>query len=298
MVYSIRLRQFLAFLLIAGWVTSAQARQDVVKDQFDVQPGGTLYLDIDYGNIEVATHNEDVVLITMERDLDGVSERELKEILSRQEYRFDRRGNDVIVEVRIDEDEVDRAWKRWKRDHDLQVDLIVTVPERYHVEFRAGAGNVDVTDLEGDVEGRTGAGNVVIDRIVGPVDVSSGAGNIDIRDTSGHVWVQSGAGTVKLAGIRGRIEARTGAGNIEAIIEGQLAGDSSFNTGAGNVIVYLSEYVEADVEGRASLGNAKTDFALRTRGKFMSKSFSGRLNGGGPELSLSSGVGNVSLRRN
>lgn len=298
MVYSVRLRQIFAFLLVAGLATSAQARQDVVKDQFDVRAGGTLYLDIDYGDVDVRTHHDNVVLITMERDVDGASEQELKEILARQQYQFDRRGNDVMVDVRFDEDDVDRAWKRWKRDYDLEVDLMITIPENYHVKFRTGAGNVEIADLEGNVEGRTGAGNLAIDRITGQVDVSSGAGNIDIRDALGNVWVQSGAGTVELEGIRGRIEARTGAGNITAVIDGQLTGNSSFNTGAGNVTVYLSEDVEADVEGKASLGNAKTDFALRTRGKFMSKSFSGSLNGGGPEITMSSGVGNVSLRRN
>ena len=59
-----------------------------------------------------------------------------------------------------------------------------------------------------------------------------------------------------------------------------------------------ADNVGADVEGRASLGNARSEFDVRTRGKFMSKSFSGRINGGGPAITMSSGVGNVSLRRN
>lgn len=295
---SLHLRKLLAILLLAGWATSADARQDVVKDQFNVASGGTLYLDIDYGDVDVTTHRAETVLITMERDVDGASERELKEILARQEYHFDQDGNDVVVEVRFDEDEVDRAWKRWKKDHDLEVDLLIVVPERYNVEFRTGAGNVDIASLDGEVSGRTGAGNLVLEKISGLIDVSSSAGNIDIRDAVGDVYVQSGAGTVDLEEIDGRIEARTGAGNISAVLVGQLAGDSSFNTGAGNVVVYLADDVEADIEGRASLGNAKTDFDLRTRGKFMSKSFSGRINGGGPEITMTSGVGNVSLRRN
>lgn len=294
----VSIRHLLALILLAGTVGSAQARQDVVKDQFRVAPGGTLFLDIDYGDIDVVTHRSDVVTITMERDVDGASDRELKEILSRQRYRFEQDGDDVIVEVRLDEDDNDRAWKRWKRDYDLEVDIRIVVPERYDVEFRTGAGNVSIAELKGDVSGRTGAGNLELERITGIVDVSSGAGNVDVVDNDGNVYVQSGAGTVDLEAIRGRIEARTGAGNITAVIDGPLTGDSSFNTGAGNVTVYLSDDVEADVEGRASLGNAKTDFDLRTRGKFMSKSFSGRLNGGGPEIVMSSGVGNVSLRRN
>jgi len=287
-----------ALVLLFGWVSVAQARQDVVKDQFDVREGGTLYLDLDYGDVKVRTHDDDVVLVTLERDVDGASDREMKEILSRQEVVIEKDGNDVIVDIELDEDATDRAWKRWKRDYDFEVDVEIVIPERYNVEFRTGAGNVDIEELEGDVSGRTGAGNVEVARIEGEVEVTSGAGNIEIADTDGDVYVESGAGTVDLEGIRGRIDASTGAGNITAKIVGQLVGDSEFRTGAGNVVVYLADDVEADVEGRASLGNAKSDFDVRTRGKFMSKSFSGRINGGGPAISMSSGVGNVSLRKN
>ena len=288
----------LALVLLFGWTSIAHARQDVVKDQFEVRDGGTLYVDLDYGDVKIRTHKQEAVLVVMERDVDGVSDRELKELLSRQNYVVKKDGDDVIVEVQFDEDANDRAWKRWKREYDLEVDVEIIIPERYHVEFRTGAGNVDIEELEGDVSGRTGAGNLEISRISGEVDVTSGAGNVEIADTYGNVHVESGAGTVELDDIRGRIEASTGAGNITATIEGQLAGDSSFRTGAGNVVVYLADDVEADVEGRASLGNARSEFDVRSRGRFMSKSFSGRINGGGPAISMSSGVGNVSLRRN
>jgi hypothetical protein len=90
---------------------------------------------------------------------------------------------------------------------------------------------------------------------------------------------------------------QAGAGNIDATITQALDGRSSFDTGAGNVTVSLGEDVGADVDARASMGTARTDYDLRVRGSFMSKSFSGRVNGGGPAVTLSAGVGNVTLRR-
>ena len=44
----------------------------------------------------------------------------------------------------------------------------IEVPEDYNVDFRTGAGNVDIEDLYGSVDGRTGAGNVFIGEIDGP----------------------------------------------------------------------------------------------------------------------------------
>ncbi len=56
--------------------------------------------------------------------------------------------------------------------------------------------------------------------------------------------------------------------------------------------------IAVNVDARASLGTAKSDFDLKVKGKWMSKSFGGSLNGGGPALVIHSGVGNVELRRN
>lgn len=287
----------LALILWAGGLRSAQA-QDVIKESFNVDQGGTLHLDMDYGSVEIRSHSSASVLITLERDVDGVSSSEMKEILALHEFRFEQDGDDVIVELDYENDGNDSAWRRWKNTHELEIDLVITVPDEYNVSFRTGAGNVDIADLDGWVDGRTGAGNVDIGRIYGEVDVSSGAGNVRIRGARGEVYVQSGAGDIILEDVDGVITARTGAGNVEAYISRELRGDSSFSTGAGNVTVYLEEDIGADVEARASLGNARSDYNLRESGKWMSKSLSGRVNGGGPEISMSAGVGNVSLRRN
>ena len=287
-----------AFMLIFGLVLlPAQARQDVAKDQFNVRTGGTLFLDVDYASVDVQTHGASEVLVVMEREFEGASRDERKELLSRHEYSFEQDGNDVIVEVRFEE-KGDRSWRRWKGDHDVDVHLSITIPTEYNVEFRSGAGDVDIDDLVGFIEGRTGAGNIRIGMTEGSVDVASGAGDVRVRGARGDVYVQSGAGNVTLDDVEGQIEARTGAGNIVATVSRDLAGSSSFDTGAGNVTVYLDERVGADIRAKASLGSARTDYDLLIKGKYMSKSFSGEVNGGGPTITMSAGVGNVSLRRN
>lgn len=290
-------RTLLALIMLvwAGGFQTAEGRQDVIKREFSVQPGGTLYLDVDFGTIEVRTHRGSGVELVLERDVDG-SEADLKEFLSRQEFRADRRGNDVVVELYI-EDEDEAAWRRWKRGRNLDIRFEISVPAEYDVEFHSGAGNVDIADLRGRVEGRTGAGNVSIGRIEGSVDVTSGAGDIRLAAAEGRIRVRSGAGNITLDRVRGEVEVRTGAGNVEATITEALDGRSSFDTGAGNVTVVLDDGVGADVDARASMGNARTDYDLRVRGSFMSKSFSGSVNGGGPAITLSAGVGNVTLRR-
>jgi hypothetical protein len=97
--------------------------------------------------------------------------------------------------------------------------------------------------------------------------------------------------------VGGETEATTGAGNIIARIVSQPDDDSRLESGAGNVTVYLDDNIGLTVNAKSSVGSADCDFGLEVAGRWMSKSFSGRVNGGGPDLSLRSGVGNVSLLR-
>ncbi len=123
------------------------------------------------------------------------------------------------------------------------------------------------------------------------------SGNITIESIVGYARIRSGAGNIEIDEVEGEIYAKTGAGNIIATLTRQPLRASELTSGAGNVIVYMDDDIAVDVDAHARVGSARCDFGLKVTGKWMSKSFAGRINGGGPELSLRSGVGNVSLRR-
>jgi DUF4097 and DUF4098 domain-containing protein YvlB len=219
---------------------------------------------MDFGDLVVRTSNDREVRVEVERDLD----------VDRHELTIEARGNRVVVHSEYDDN--DRRGRRW---NNVRVDVTVFVPVSWSVEFDTGAGNVDIHPIDGDVTGSTGAGNVTLEGVGGLTDLQTGAGNIDVR----------GAG--------GRVDARTGAGNVEVELDRPLDKRSELRTGAGNVTVYVDRDLSLDVDARASVGSASCAFGLRERGEFLSRSCEGEINGGGAELSLSSGVGNVAVRQ-
>lgn len=269
--------------------------RDVVKKSYDVRPDGTLYLDMDHGNIEIETTSGDRVLIELERNAKANDRDTAERMLERHEYAFDKRGNDVHILSRYDGDK--GMFRKWRHQTQFKINVRIQVPERYNVDFSSGAGNVEIVDLEGLIEGRTGAGNIELDNVRGILDISSGAGNIDIEGDIERVEVSTGAGNITLHGIRGAVEANTGAGNIFAEITRQPERDSELSSGAGNVTVHLADNVSVYVDATAALGSADCDFDLTVEKKWLKKSFSGEINGGGPELRMYAGVGNVNLRR-
>jgi DUF4097 and DUF4098 domain-containing protein YvlB len=262
-----------------------------------VGEGGTLYLELDYGNIEIVVGSDDMVHIVMERTIRVDDEDEAREILRRfHDYTFDQHGDDVIIESRYDQRN-SRSWGNWGNKNRFKVTFRVTVPERYNVDFETGAGNISVADLGGEINGRTGAGNIDLGDVDGIVEITSGAGNISVERATNRVEVNTGAGTVDLKDVMGFVRANTGAGNITARISSQPESDSRLESGAGNVTVFLSDRVGVYVDAVASMGSASSDYPLKIEGKWMKKSFEGEVNGGGPDLFMRAGVGNVTLRR-
>ena len=288
----------IVFLLafVAGNVQAKDTQiRDVVKKSYDVRPGGTLHIDMDYGNIEIETTSDNRVLIELVR-IAKSQDRELAErMLERHEYDFNKRGNDVYIQTRNAHDK--GLMNKWRRRSRIKIQVIVKVPERYNVDFSSGAGNVDIVDVEGLIEGRTGAGNIVLDGVRGIVEISSGAGNVEIAGDVERAEVSTGAGNINLHGLQGAIEASTGAGNVFAEIINQPDQDSELRSGAGNVTVHLADDISVYVDATAALGSADCDFPLKVEKKWLKKSFSGEINGGGPELRMYAGVGNVTLRR-
>ncbi len=296
------LHRTLWFALSLGLFVSAveacpgEDARDTIKKTFKVRPGGTLYLDLDRGNVEIRTGTDDMVHIEIERIVEARNHAEAKRILGDHELDFRQNGDDVRVRSRFD----DERWSRkfWGRHAQFKMEVRILVPARFNLDFTSGAGNVRVDDVVGEVAGRTGAGNVVIGKVRGTVEVSSGAGNISVEGAQGTIEVHSGAGNIVVREVGGEIRAHTGAGNITATITTQPDGDSRLESGAGNVTVYLADEIGVDVDAVASVGSANCDssFGLKIKGRWMKKSFGGRVNGGGPVLVMRSGVGNVSLR--
>lgn len=260
--------RFLTLFVLVGLISVvAASAQDTVSRTFDVRPEGTLEVDMDFGDLIIETSPDNEVRVVVERDLDE----DLHELI------IEARGNGVVIESEYDDQ--DRRGRRGRNWDNVRVEVTVHVPKSWSVEFHTGAGNVEIDALDGNVIGRTGAGNVSVASVGGRTDLQTDAGNIDV----------DGAG--------GRVDIGTGAGNVTVTIVSALDKDSELRTGAGNVTAYLAEDLSLDVDARASVGSASCAFGLRERGQFLSQSCEGEINGGGAELSLSSGVGNVSVLR-
>jgi hypothetical protein len=174
--------------------------------------------------------------------------------------------------------------------------------------LETGAGSIHVEKCAGMVRATTGGGTVDLGDIGGPAEIESGAGSIRLASAKGPVRVETGGGSIQLDGVPS-VRAETAAGGIVAklISSSGMRNDSTLETTAGDITVYLSDNLPVSIRAAIELANGHTihsdfsDIHVSPAGGSWpgprTVTAEGQLNGGGPVLKVRTSSGNISFRR-
>lgn len=193
------------------------------------------------------------------------------------------------------------------------------------ISAESGGGSVTVVSCGQDAELETGGGSIEVEKCNGKMRASTGGGSIDLGDINGSAEISTGGGSIRLNSAKGPVRAETGGGGIELMgvpsaqaetgaggIEVKLVpsngehNDSSLETSAGDIIVYLAPNVNVSVRASIDVANGHnihSDFSeiriMTEGGDYGPKTVSaeGDLNGGGPVLKARTTTGDIYFRR-
>ena len=216
-------------------------------------------------------------------------------------------------------------------------DLRISVPAGQRVALHVGAGEIEVTNVDGDLELRTfaapiraqgargrltattGSGRVLLDDIeASRLQASTGSGGIEVlRVRADELRFSTGSGRIEGRDVRGaRLDASTGSGGIalESVATEDLRAstgsggvrlglstvprDLTARTGSGGVTLGLPRDPNVDLDLRTGSGGISTDFAV-TMDQVRRNELRGRIGTGNDgRLRVSTGSGGVRLERN
>jgi putative adhesin len=145
----------------------------------------------------------------------------------------------------------------------------------FSVHFSAGSGSIHATGLRGNV------------------DVSSKEGDIEVEQMGrGEVKATSGTGNLELRNLQGPLHAATDAGNIK--VSGVPASDWSVRTEKGNVELTLGE-AACTIDAQTGAGLVHSEVTIEGGNGSDPRHLAGMINGGGHNVSVQVGEGEISI---
>ena len=100
---------------------------------------------------------------------------------------------------------------------EARADLTVAVPTGKSISLHLGAGEVTVTNVNGEISVGVAAARVTTKGTRGSLSLDTGSGEVSVTDAQGEVSLDTGSGGITLAQIRGdRLAVDAGSGRLSA----------------------------------------------------------------------------------
>jgi Putative adhesin len=178
-----------------------------------------------------------------------------------------------------------------------RVEIDIRVPS-VHFSFGNRSIRLEVRvprELTGDIH--TGDGSIRLAGLHGSIRADTGDGSIQGEDLDGTLDVHSGDGSVHLTGRFDNIQLRTDDGSVElnALRGSRMHSDWRVQTGDGSVHLNLPTDLSADLELHTGDGHIQSDLPLTVTGMQSEHDIRGKLNGGGPALTVRTGDGSITV---
>jgi DUF4097 and DUF4098 domain-containing protein YvlB len=166
---------------------------------------------------------------------------------------------------------------------------------RASAKLHTGSGSIRASDLGPQSRMETGSGSIHASSVAAPMYASTGSGSIQADLTgSGAVEVRTGSGGIDVRGVNGGLLGRTGSGHISA--DGSVKGPWQLHTGSGGVRIALGSSGGFELNVHTGSGSIHSDLPITVQGTLNKRELRGAVRGGGPEVEISTGSGDVELR--
>lgn len=309
------MKRTLLFLVLGALMAlplSAKIVRSVDKT-FSVQPGGTLKVLTQGGDVVVKTEDISEVRVTARQTVRADTDAEADEILAKLTLTMEQSGNDVTAEAKYEGKRPSGWFRSWPP---VSVDFTITVPSRFNTDLRTSGGDISIGSLTGMVKATTSGGDIKLERIDGEVTAHTSGGDISLREGTARAKVHTSGGDIRIDKVAGPVEAgtsggdiiinsaanvvsaHTSGGDVRATLTTALTADCSLGTSGGDVTVEFPRNSAFRLDANTSGGDVDASGVTITieRGGLGKSRLVGTVNGGGPLLKLRTSGGDINVR--
>ncbi len=272
--------------------------------ELSANSGGTLTLKAVVGAIEIKTHDQNVVTFDSVLKPGGTSKS--TELIDQVEFDYQTDNGDVTINVRWKDDER-------PRNANLKCRHTLVIPAKYNIDVRTAGGSISGQDINGrvvahtsgggirfgtvngELKAHTSGGDIAFDDVNGDTDINTSGGNITLGKVGGDVIARTSGGNINLGAVTGNLKCSTSGGSITAELAKQIAKPLELNTSGGNISLAVPGDFKADLQASTSGGRVACELPLE--GRIKPSSINGKVNGGGPEVTLHTSGGNIEVAK-
>jgi hypothetical protein len=180
------------------------------------------------------------------------------------------------------------------------VHFLIQVPSASEYKFdnlSTASGDIEVTNVAGEVSANTASGDIKISQVAGNVRANSASGDVSISKVKGNVQANAASGDISALNVAGMVSANTASGDVEAeVTQFEGSGEMKFSSASGDVTVKVPNLLNAQVQMSTASGDIKSDFPLNyEKPQGGGKKASGSFGNGSISLKISAASGNVRL---
>lgn len=140
------------------------------------------------------------------------------------------------------------------------------------------------------------AGNITVENVAGDLTVETSVGDVTVRDVRGHVAVDVTTADVVIEGVDAVGDVTASTGDLDLSVPA-IDGDTAFSASTGSIVLGLAPDLSADLAASASTGEVTVDDLPLEDSRREESQVTGELNGGGPDLSVTTTAGDISVSR-
>ena len=146
-----------SILLLLTSCAAVAATEEQIKTNFNVAPGGSLVVDVDFGSIDVATSATDEVSVDVWRKVTRKNAADEEQFLRDNPVQFLHEGDTITVRCRHKQEK--SRWFSWNSAGNRNEGKVtIRVPSRFNASLETSGGTIAVSDLTGKVNADTSGG--------------------------------------------------------------------------------------------------------------------------------------------
>lgn len=265
-------------LLLALGTLPALAAESTFERTLSVSGAVTLHISTGSGSIHIKPGADDKIhIFGRVKSGWGGSEDRVREVAAHPP--IEQTGSIVRIGANLD------------NLHNISIEYEVQAPARTYLDASSGSGDVSDEGVGVNARLNTGSGTIHATGLKESFTVGTGSGDIYAEQVgSGDVTARTGSGSIELKNLSGGVKADTGSGDIK--LSGQPKADWRVRTGSGGVELWADRSAFT-LDASTGSGDIKTDREMVVQGSIEKHHISGKINGGGPLVRISTGSGDI-----